>query len=89
MKTSWSDIHQIERYLLRQLDEGEHRAFEAGLRADPLLRLNVQVQRKMMQLLRHYHRRKLKRAAERTRDHLFNDPAKAAFAQEITQLFKH
>jgi anti-sigma factor RsiW len=89
MKTSWNDIHWIERYLLDQLDEEERRTFEAGLRANPLLRLNVQAQKKMMQLLRYYHRRKLRREAERARHRLFEDPAKAGFRQEITQLFKH
>jgi len=89
MKTSWSDLQQIERYLLLQLEEDERQTFEAGLRTDPLLRLNVQVQQKMMQLLRFYHRRKLKREAERVRDRLFHDPAKATFTREMTQLFKN
>jgi len=89
MKTSWSDIQQIERYLLHQLDEKERQSFEAGLRVSPCLRVQVQVQQKMMQLLRYYHRRKLKREAERVRDRLFEDPAKAGFRQEIIQLFKH
>jgi len=89
MKTSWSDIQQIERYLLGQLDIEERQTFEAGLRANPVWRLNVQVQQKMMQLLRYYHRRKLKRHAERVRDHLFRDPAKDRFRQEIAQYFNH
>lgn len=89
MKTSWSDIQRVERYLLGQLDEEERRTFEVALRANPLLRLNVQTQQKMMQLLRLYHRRKLRREAERARDRLFEDPAKAGFRQEMTQLFKH
>jgi anti-sigma factor RsiW len=89
MKTSWNDVHRIEQYLLDQFDQEERQAFEASLRANPLLRLNVQIQQKMMQLLRYYHRRKLKREAERVRDHLFQDPARADFRQEMTQLFKH
>jgi hypothetical protein len=89
MKTSWSDIQQIERYLMHQLDDDERHGFEAGMAGSALLRMNVRVQQQMMRLLHYYHRRKLKRAAERTRDRLFTDPAKASFRQEMTQLFKH
>lgn len=89
MKTSWSDIQQIERYLLNQLDGEAHQVFEADLQVNTLLRMNVKVQRHMMQLLQYYHRRKLRRAVERTRNRIFADPAKAGFRQEITQLFKH
>ena len=89
MKTSWSELQQIERYLLDQLDVEERQTFDIRLRTNPLWRVHVQIQQKMMQLLRHYHRRKLKREAGRVRDRLFEDPAKAGFRQEMTQLFKH
>lgn len=89
MKISWRDSQQIERYLAKTLGEDEQQAFETALARSPLLRLNVRVQKKTMELLRHYHRRKLKRNAEQVRDRLFQDTAKTAFQQEITQLFKN
>lgn len=89
MKISWRDSQQIERYLAHALGESEQQAFEAALARSPLLRLNLRVQQKTMELLRHYHRRKLRRNAEQVRDRLFQDTAKTAFQQEITQIFKH
>ena len=89
MKTSWSELQQIERYLVHGLEGDERQAFEAALGRSPMLRLHVRVQKKMMSLLRHYHRRKLKRSAERVRDRLFQETNKGAFSQEITQLFKN
>lgn len=89
MRTSLNDIRQAEGYLQRALSPEESLVFEARLLTDPMLRIDLYVQRKVYALLRFYHRKKVKEEVEKVHQRLFHDPAKADFQQQIFSLFKH
>lgn len=84
-----NDIRQAEGYLQRTLSPEEALVFEARLLTNPLLRLDLYVQRKVYTLLRFYHRQKVKEEMEDMHQRLFRDPAKADFQRQIISLFKH
>ena len=88
MRTSLNEIRQIEKYLLRQLSTEEALVFEARLLTNPVLKANAYLQQKVYQLLRIYHRKKLKEEVEAVHQRLFSDPEKADFQQNIIHLFK-
>lgn len=88
MRTSLTEIRQTEAYLQGQLTPQDKLFFEARLLTNPLLRLNLQLQKKVYALLQIYHRKKLKEEIGAVHQQLFENTAKTAFQQEISQLFK-
>jgi hypothetical protein len=89
MRTSLNEISDAERYLFKQLSTEESLLFEAKMLINPLLRLNVSIQKKVYSLIRLYHRKKLKEEFEAIHEDLFNQPEKRAFQESVHQLFKH
>jgi hypothetical protein len=87
MRTSLNEIHAIEQYLLGKTDNGESLLLEARLQIDPQLRLNVRLQRKLMMVVKHFFRRKLKRELNALSVKIFSDPEKHEFQQKILQTF--
>jgi len=88
MKTSWNEIQLIEKYLLGHLSTDKKILFEQRMSDSPMLRVNVDVQRKVYDLLRLYNRWKIRADVERVHERVFTDPAKAPFTESILLLFK-
>jgi hypothetical protein len=61
--------------------------FQARLLTDPQLRLNLFIQKKILLLVKLFHRKKLKHEAEAVFRGIFSDPEKKDFQQSILQLF--
>lgn len=88
MMTSPNNVQMIERYLQGQLSPVDRLVFEAHMLAQPALQTEVHFQRKVFDLIRMYHRKKLKEELETVHQRLFNDPRKRSFRQKIEQIFK-
>jgi len=89
MKTSLNDIRKIEGYLSGNLEHEEEIAFHAKLCTDPMTRMNVILHQKMHDILRAYHRKKLRQEIERTHQRIFCDPEKVSFTDTIVRLFNN
>jgi hypothetical protein len=89
MKTSWKEIAEAEKYIFSKMNAEDLSSYKARLLVNPMLRLNLFYQEKVYVLVRFYHRKKLKEAAESIHHRLFNDPVKATFQQNIYQFFKN
>lgn len=87
MTTSLNEIKTVEDFLNGKLIPEESLLFRAGLLIDPLLRMNVSMQKKTYSLIRLYGRRKLRSEITTIQEKIFNDPANALFKQRIEQLF--
>lgn len=88
MKTSWNNVRQIERYLNNQLTPEDLLIFEAQLLIDPLLKLNVSLQKKIHSIIRLYGRKKMKSEIEQVHNRLFQGNEHIVFQQRVHQLFK-
>lgn len=88
MMTSPNNILVIERYLQGELSQADRLVFEAQMLVQPALRTNVLFQRRVHELIRIYHRKKLKEELEIMHQRLFNDPRKRNFRQIIELIFK-
>jgi hypothetical protein len=87
MRTSLNKIKQAEDFLSGKLSAGDSLVFRAKMLIDPILRLNVTMQKKTYTLIRVYGRRKIKDAAEAVHKKIFNDPERIDYHQKITELF--
>jgi len=87
MRTSLNDIKQTEQYLQGQLTAEDALVVEAKLLTNPLFKLNILAQKKLYQLVKFYHYKKLKKEASATSQKLFNDSDKEDFQKEITKIF--
>jgi hypothetical protein len=88
MKTFRSETIQIERYLLADLTELERQEFRARMAQNPRLRLRLYFQKKVHLLLKLYHRKQVKAELEVLHQELFSDPMKAAWQNQIQQIFQ-
>ena len=87
MRTSLNEIKKAEDFLSGKLSGAEAVLMQARLLIDPVLRMNLAFQRKVYALVTLYGRRKLKAEIEDVHDRIFQDPARAAYREEIAQLF--
>jgi len=87
MRTSLNDIQQIEKYIHQELPVEDVLVFEAKAIISPSLVRNVFLQKKIHELLRHYHRRKLRSEMEEIHIVVFHDPSNTLFRKNILQLF--
>lgn len=83
MKTSLNDIMAIERHLEGKMNVDEASAFNRKLQADPALRGNVFMQSRLLNLLRIYHRKKVKHQLEQIHLQLL----KTGFKNSIQSIF--
>ena len=88
MKISLTDVRKTERFLEGALSPADALVFEARMLTNRELRINVHIQKKLMLILKYFHRKQLKRKAEMTSAYLFNHPDKQDFQKKISQLFK-
>jgi len=87
MRTSLNEIQHIEKYINQELPVEDALVFEAKAIISPSLKRNVFWQKKIHELLRHYHRRKLRNEMEKIHHLVFHDPTNALFRKNILQLF--
>lgn len=88
MMTSLNNTRLIERYLNGKLSPADRFLFEARLIIDPVLKSDLFFQKKTLQLIKMYHREKLKEDLESLHQKIFNNPDKMEFRRSIRQLFK-
>ena len=82
-----NDIQEIEGYISGTMPQHRIVVFEGRLRRDPLLRMNVGLQRKVMALLSIYNRKKLKMQLEEVHEKIFSDPMKLSWREKVLRLF--
>jgi len=87
MRTSLNEIQQIEKYIHRELPTEDNLLFEAKTIINTSLRRNLFLQNKIHEILRLYHRAKLKNEIEKIHDRVFHKPTNAAFRKNILQFF--
>ena len=85
MRTSLNEIQQIEKFIHHQLPTEDALVFEAKAIVNPSLGRNVFWQKKIHELLRYYHRRKLKDEMEKIHQHVFQ--TNTTFRENILHLF--
>lgn len=88
MRASLNEIRTIEQYLTGRMLVEDRLVLEAKALVDPSLASRIGLQKKIHDVLRLYHRRKLKRRAEEIHTVLFTDPSKTSFRKSILQLFE-
>nr|WP_319569539.1 hypothetical protein [uncultured Draconibacterium sp.] len=88
MKTSQNNTRLIEKYLNGSLSPADRFLFESRLVIDPVLKRDFYFQKKTLQLIKMYHRERLKEELETLHQQIFNNPDKMNFRLSINQLFK-
>ncbi len=88
MKTSQNNTRLIEKYLNGSLSPADRFLFESRLVIDPVLKRDLYFQKKTLQLIKTYHRERLKEELETLHQQIFNNPDKINFRLSIIQLFK-
>ena len=89
MKTSWNDIKIAEDYVEGRMDRNTRISFESHLALNPLLSTDLRFLKKTYQLVKMYHRKKMKEELDALHKRIFSDPNKIAFRQNIFQIFKN
>ncbi len=84
MKTSLTEIKQIDDHITGQLNDGDKLVFDARLILDPLLRFNIRMQQKLYALVKAYGRRSMRREVTSVQNQLFQDKS---FRNEIDTIF--
>ncbi len=87
MKTSLTEIEQVENFLNGHMETGDRLVLEARLLTDPSLQSRVLAQQKIYQIIRHYGKEKLRAELELIHQHLFSDPKKITFRERILKIF--
>lgn len=88
MKISLNKIREMENFLDGRMSAGASLLFQVRLVCDPGLRLDVALQQKVRDLIRMYHRKKIREEVGSVHERIFNDPVKAGFSQSILLQFK-
>lgn len=88
MPTSWNDTLQIEKYLDKDMSNGDALVFEARLILEPNLVNKMKWQQKAYKLIKNYGRQQLKHEIELVHEQLFTQKTHAGFSQKIKALFK-
>nr|WP_319999516.1 hypothetical protein [uncultured Draconibacterium sp.] len=88
MKTLQNNTRLIEKYLNGSLSPADRFLFESRLVIDPVLKRDSYFQKKTVQLIKMYHRERLKEELETLHQQILNNPDKINFWLSINQLFK-
>lgn len=78
---------QIEGYLFGKLSPASRLLFEARMLINPILRQDVENQRRLYAIVKQHGRRGVKSEVTRIHYQLFNDPLKEDFQSRIFGLF--
>jgi hypothetical protein len=87
MRTSRSDTQLIEKLLQGQLQASESPVFEQRWQEKPRFRLDFFAQKKLLKLLRIYHRQEEKKAFEAIHQKLMSDPNKSNWRRSVLDVF--
>ncbi len=87
MRTSLTEIRDIEAYLYDRLPPDEALVFEARRLTASRLRLNIGLQKKLYLLLAIYQRKKVKREVEMIHSRLFMDEGSGSLNDRIRIIF--
>ena len=88
MRTSLNEIREAESFLANEMMAEQSLVFQAKMITNPLLRLNVHFQSRLMEVILLYHRRKLKRDLKAIHHKLFTAPEKTDFQQRVQHIFR-
>ncbi len=88
MKISLNKIREAENFLDGRMSAGASLLFQVRLVCDPGLRLDVALQQKVRDLIRMYHRKKVREEVGSVHERIFSDPVKSGFSQSILLHFK-
>jgi hypothetical protein len=87
MRTSLTEIKQIEDHLAGTSDVPERLVFEAKMLTQPELRINVHLQQTIIRIVNLLHRKKMKQDLQKIHDELFSSKEKSSFRKNIFKLF--
>lgn len=87
MKTSLTEMQQIEKYLYGTADDQDTAVLEVRLLLEPGLKQKLQWQSLTYQLIRSYGRKKLKAEIEAAHHKLFSQPEHISFRRKIYSYF--
>jgi hypothetical protein len=88
MRISLNKVEQIDNHLFNRGNTQDKLLFEALLILDPALKSQVSWQKKALDFVQHYGRKKMKAEIESVHRQLFNEPAHRRFRNKILSLFK-
>jgi hypothetical protein len=84
MKTSLSEIKQIDDHIMDQLRDGDKLVFDARIIIDPVLRFNIKMHQKLYALAKAYGRRSMRKEISIVEENVFLDHS---FREEIKTVF--
>jgi hypothetical protein len=87
MRTSLSEIAQIESYLQGKLGIAGTLLFEARMLLEPSLSASVKLQKIISEVVTLYGRKQLRKEIQMIDSKLFQAADKTAFSREINQIF--
>lgn len=87
MKTSLTELIEIEKYLRGELTPEQSLVFNARLLISQPLRKQTFLQKLVHRLVHLYHRRLLKREVEAVHASLMRDPAHTDFRDQVMKIF--
>lgn len=89
MRTLLNNIKHIDNYLSGNLSQEDLLVFEAKLVIDPSLRWQVSLQKKVMNVIKLYGRKKTRSEAVAIGHKLFQDPSKEDFRDSVRRAFEN
>jgi hypothetical protein len=87
MRTSLTEIRDIELYLLDELHPQDALVFEARILTNPDLKTNVGLQRKLYELLKIFQRKRIKADVLAIHSKLFLTSEKKSFQDRVRRIF--
>jgi hypothetical protein len=86
--TSRNNTRLIEKYISGNLSLADKIILESKLAIDPVLKQEFYFQKKTYQLVKYYHREKVKEELDALHKKIFSHPNKINFRRSIYRLFK-
>ena len=87
MRASLNKLKDTEDFLKGSLKPQNALLFRAKLLLDPLLRMNVSLQKKTYSIVKSYGRKSVIQEIDTIQQKIFSDPYRTNFHREIDQLF--
>lgn len=88
MRTSLSEIKEIEKHLLLTDTPENQLVFQGRLLLEPTLKENTAIQKTIYDLVQAYGQRELKKEIQKVQTELFTDPSCQWFQNVVSKIFK-